>query len=176
MNIRGDIICNDKLSIREIRADDTELILGWRNSQFVKKYFIYQKDITKEEHLNWIKRKVQTGQVVQYIIMYVGQPIGSVYLQDIDHLHNKAEYGIFIGQSDSCGKGIGTQVAKTVLQYAFGQLGLHRVYLRVLEENERAIHCYENAGFEKEAVLVDDAYINGYYRNVVIMAAINTNN
>lgn len=165
----------DSIYIRPITVEDTEALLTWRNSQEVKQFFIYQEEITKEDHLNWLKNKVETGKVVQFIIVEkeTENPIGSVYMQDIDHIHKKAEYGILIGSTAKTGKGYGTLAAKLMIQYAFEEMKLHKVYLRVIEGNERAIKSYEKAGFEKEALLRDDVCINGVYKNIILMGIVN---
>lgn len=167
--------CEEALFLREITEADTEDVLCWRNGESVKKYFIYQKDITREEHLNWLKNKVGTGEVIQFIIVEkeTGKGIGSVYLENIDKKHNKAEYGIFIGENTKTGKGYGTLAAKRIIQYAFEELKLHRLYLRVYEENSRAIASYEKAGFKREALLQDDVLVNEVYRNIVLMGIVN---
>lgn len=166
--------CESKLYLRSIQESDTDNVLRWRNSQEVKQYFIYQANISKEEHLNWLEKKVKTGKVIQFIIVEKDTdfPIGSVYLQDVDRANNKAEYGIFIGEKVK-NRGYGTLVTRCVLKYAFEELNLHRVYLRVYEDNERAITCYEKAGFIREAMLRDDVYVNKQYRNIVLMGIIN---
>ena len=50
---------------------------------------------------------------------------------------------------------------------------LHRVYLRALSENLQAIRSYEKAGFVREGLLRDDVCIDGVYRDIVWMAAVN---
>ena len=112
---------------------------------------------------------VEKGKVVQDIICDLAsdRPLGSVYIRDIDRQHNKAEYGIFIGEAHARGRGIGTAAAKLMLRYCFAEEKLHRIYLRALAGNERAIRSYEKAGFRKEACLKDDVRID-----IIWMAAI----
>jgi len=171
MNLKSE----GRIYLRPITIEDTDNVLRWRNGENVKPFFIYQEDITKEMHYNWLETKVKTGKVVQFIIVEeeTDRGIGSVYIQDVDYNHKKAEYGIFIGEDNCSGKGYGTIAAKLMVQYAFEELKLHRVYLRVYEENKRAISSYEKAGFKQEALLRDDVYVNGVYRNVVLMGIIN---
>ena len=101
-----------------------------------------------------------------------GRAVGSVYIRDIDREHNKAEYGIFIGEAEARGRGIGTGAAKLMLRYCFQEEKLHRVYLRALAGNDRAVRSYEKAGFVKEACLKDDVFLNGKYCDIIWMAAI----
>lgn len=86
--------------------------------------------------------------------------IGEVRLDNIDQHDRRATFAIGILDRKMLGQGIGTAVAKLVLGHAFGELALHRVSLRVLAFNERAIASYRKCGFsiegrEREAALVD---------------------
>ena len=160
--------------LRPITWEDTELILKWRNADSVRKHFIYQEPFTREGHENWIRTMIDTGMAVQMILCSLTEdrPIGSVYIRDIDRVHNKAEYGIFIGEKDALGRGYGTRAAKLMIRYGFETLGLHKLMLRVLAENIPAIKSYEKAGFVREAYLKDEVFLDGQYKDVVYMAVI----
>ena len=164
-----------RIYLRLMTKEDTENIIRWRNCEQVRSQFIYQKLFTKESHEKWIETMVETGKVVQMIIVRTedDKPIGSVYVRDIDMEHKKAEYGIFIGETDCLGMGYGTEAAELMTEYAFEYLGLHKLMLRVYAENERAIKSYEKAGFVKEAYLKDDVFVQGKYRDIVLMAILN---
>lgn len=161
--------------LRKMTREDTDLIVAWRNSDAVRKNFIYQELFTRESHENWIRTKVETGDVVQMIICDAATdaPLGSVYIRDIDRHHNKAEYGIFIGEDSARGRGVGTATAKLMLRYCFEEEQLHRVYLRAFADNMAAIRSYEKAGFQREGLLLDDVCIDGEYCDIVWMAAVN---
>lgn len=161
--------------LRLMTFEDTDHIIKWRNSDAVRRNFIYQELFTREGHENWIRNMIQTGKAVQMIICDLASdtPLGSVYIRDIDRHHNKAEYGIFIGEQECRGRGIGTAAAKLMLRYCFEEEKLHRIYLRALSANLQAIRSYEKAGFMKEACLKDDVWIDGEYRDIIWMAAIN---
>ena len=179
------------ICLRLMTEDDTDNIVKWRNSDAVRTHFIYQKLFTRQSHEQWIENMIKPGKVVQMIICeceeqtpadtavgadkahVTGRPIGSVYIRDIDTTHHKGEYGIFIGEGDARGKGIGTRAAKLMIQYAFEELKLHRLFLRVFADNAQAIGSYEKAGFVKEACLKDDICIDGVYRDIVLMAILN---
>lgn len=166
---------NTGIYLRPMTYEDTDLVVKWRNTDAVRKNFIYQALFTRESHENWIKTKVETGEVVQMIICEAGtdKPVGSVYIRDIDRNHQKAEYGIFIGEEDARGKGYGTSAARLMIRYSFEELGLHRLFLRVYADNQQAIRSYEKAGFEKEAYLREDVCIDGVFRDIVLMGVLN---
>lgn len=173
------VIENDNIFLRKMEYSDTDNIVKWRNSDFVREHFIYQALFTRESHENWIKTMVETGNADQLIICLKadntaeGIPVGSVYIRDIDRNHNKAEYGIFIGEESARGRGVGSQAAQLMIQYCFEQLKLHRLFLRVFADNAQAIRSYEKAGFVKEAYLKDDVKIQEKYRDIVLMGIIN---
>ena len=157
---------DDVIYLRSMTKDDADLIIKWRNSEEVRSRFIYQALFTRQSHERWIETMVNTGKVVQMIICLKDGdvPVGSVYIRDIDTTHHKGEYGIFIGEAEARGKGIGTRAAKLMTAYAFRELSLHRLFLRVFADNVRAIRSYEKAGFVREAYLRDDVCINGEHR------------
>ena len=161
--------------LRPMTAEDTDNIVAWRNSDAVRKNFIYQAPFTRQGHEAWVENMVNTGKVVQFIICNLAddKALGSVYIRDIDKVHNKAEYGIFIGEASARGKGIGTAAARLMLSYCFEEEKLHKVFLRAFAHNAQAIRSYEKAGFVQEALLKDDVCIDGKYYDIVLMAKIN---
>ena len=172
--IDNGIIKNENISLRLITPDDTDKIIAWRNNPEVCKNFIYQKPLTENTHLYWIESMINTGKAVQFIINNdeLGD-IGSTYLRDINHEHHKAEYGIFIGNDIAVGKGYGTIACKMVCQYGFEVLHLHKIFLRVFENNNQAIRSYEKSGFIREGIFHDDVCIEGKYHNILFMSLIN---
>ena len=164
-----------KVYLRPMKWEDTDLIVAWRNQDTVRKRFIYQELFTRQSHEHWWDTMIETGRAVQMIICEEGtdRPLGSVYVRDIDRQHRKGEYGIFIGEDDARGRGVGTQAARLMTAYAFGELKLHKLYLRVFADNAGAIRSYEKAGFVQEGYLKEEVLIDGGYRDMIWMAVLN---
>lgn len=163
-----------KIRIRPITVEDTNLIVKWRNNPAVMTNFIYQKELTEEEHINWLYTKVFNGDTKQFIIEEIAtdKRIGSVYIRDIDINHHKGEFGIFIGEDSARGKGYGTMATVQLLRYAFESLELNRVFLRVFADNPSAIACYKKAGFTEEGIAREDVWINNVPRDIVFMSVL----
>lgn len=159
----------DSIYLRQMQISDTDNIIAWRNNPRVRHNFIYQGFFTSEGHLNWIKTQVDTGHVVQFIICEKdsGREVGSVYFRDIDRERKCAEYGIFIGEDDAVGKGYGTQAARLALSYAFLDMQLDFVFLRVFADNIGARKSYEKAGFRLVENKREEIEIENEVRTVV---------
>lgn len=166
------VLCGDKIVLRPIRDADTELIVKWRNNDRVRNNFIYRGPFTEAIHNQWMQDKVKTGEVIQYIIEYGKTPVGSVYYRDLDYQNNSAEFGIFIGEDNAIGKGVGKESIPLFLTLGFQVLGLHRVSLRHLAQNEIAHRLYLKTGFREEGCFKDLVFLDGQYHDVVFMAVI----
>ncbi|MCR5502615.1 MAG: GNAT family N-acetyltransferase [Lachnospiraceae bacterium] len=143
----------EEMILRPITEEDTADIIRWRNSDHVRRNFLYQELFTEEVHLHWLHTMVETGKVRQFIMILRSEdrlkerPVGSVYLRDIDTEKGTAEYGIFIGEKDTLGRGYGTQACRMMRSYAKNVLKLKKLFLRLFEDNEAARKSYESAGF-----------------------------
>lgn len=140
----------ERVYLRDMSVEDTDNIVKWRNAPHVVKNFIYRKPLTREDHLNWIKNKIETGLVRQFIVGRIedGKEFGSIYFRDIDNENHTCEFGIFLGELEMFGKGYGYEAQKLSMEYVFNEMNMDVVELRVLEENKAAIHNYEKCGFK----------------------------
>lgn len=161
----SNIEIDDNLILRPITIEDTDMVVGWRNNPRVVNNFLIRNEVTREDHLKWLRDKVDTGLVQQFIIVYDKKPVGCVYLRDIDRTAGECEYGVFIGEDDARGLGIGNRVCLWAVAYAAESLGLKKMTLRVLEGNEPALKSYIHAGFRQTEVIPD--YIDG--RDLILM-------
>ena len=107
----------------------------------------------------------------KWVIEYKNNFIGAVGLWPYKE-DNKARFSIEIYDESVYGCGIGTIVTKMVINYAFEVLKYHKIYLRVLDYNTRAIKCYEKCGFVKEGIDREGALVNGIYYSDIYMGII----
>ncbi len=70
----------------------------------------------------------------------------------VDALQGEAEIGYWIGSAWE-GRGLVTRGCRALIAHAFGELGLHRVSIRVAPDNLRSRAIPERLGFAQEAVL-----------------------
>jgi [ribosomal protein S5]-alanine N-acetyltransferase len=86
-----------------------------------------------------------------WAVEYEGRCIGGAGLR-VNRDQHRAAFWIGLFVVSMRGRGLGKQVTRLILDWAFSDLGIHRVELEVLSTNQRAIRCYLACGFRPEGV------------------------
>ncbi len=163
----GDLtLVNVSTRLRRLHADDTDIVLRWRNASDVARQ-MFSFPPTREQHIEWFETYSQQSDRIEFVILERDRPVGTVGLSRIDLGSRDAEFGILIGEPEFRGKGVATRASRVVLDFAFSVLGLRRVHLRMYEDNEAAGRMYHRLGFRKAEVVTirqDDAS-----RRIVVM-------
>lgn len=95
--------------------------------------------------------------------------VGTATLHSPDSGAGSAAYAVGILSPDQLGHGLGTETTRLVLAYAFDDLGLAALTVRVLEFNARAIACYAGAGFVFDHREADAVTLEGKpYADVIL--------
>ena len=161
-----------KTILKEITRADVKTINRWRHDREVVGFlgtpfrFINLETDGQwfDDYLKNRKNQVRCGIYVRPS----NKLIGVVYLTQIDHVNRNAELSIMIGDRSYWGKRIGAAAAQSMLEHAFKDLNLHRVYLSVLKDNARAVRMYKNLGFKQEGKLEDALFKNGEYKDLIL--------
>ncbi len=170
MNTAPYIECDDFILRLPKESDITDRLALGRSAEFVKMCggsTVGLQPFTIDKLREWYESVCQHP--CQWIIEVAGKCVGIAKLS-INKDDNKATYSIGIFDETLFGKGLGTKVTLEVLKFAFCTLSLHRVDLRVLEYNNRAIKCYEKCGFIHEGTEREGAYIEGKYYSDLLMS------
>jgi RimJ/RimL family protein N-acetyltransferase len=76
----------------------------------------------------------------------------------------------YLVEPESWGKGIATEAVKRLLDFGFGELGLHRVWATCLPENPASARVLEKAGMRREGFLVKNLKIHGVWKSSFLYA------
>jgi RimJ/RimL family protein N-acetyltransferase len=97
--------------------------------------------------------------------------IGHVRFFALDPRDRRAALAIGIEDPAFLGKGYGSEAIRLALSYIFST-GLHRISVRVLAGNERAIACYRKCGFQVEGREREAALVGGRWQDDIIMGVL----
>ncbi len=99
-----------------------------------------------------------------------GEWAGEAVLNELNVRNESCGFRIALQGPRFYGRGLGTEATRLILDYAFGQVGLHRIELQVYDFNPRARHVYEKAGFVHEGIMRDALRWDGEWVDCHLMA------
>jgi RimJ/RimL family protein N-acetyltransferase len=107
----------------------------------------------------------------RWAVQHEGHCIGSAGLRaDADQHCATYTVGLFV--AGLRGQGLGQEITRLVLSWAFGVLGLHRIELEVLATNGRAIGCYLACGFRPEGIRRQAELYPDGWKDFILMAVL----
>ncbi len=144
---------NCKISLCEFDSIFLEKSWDWLNDPYIN-YYSATGLITKGGQLEWFNSLKTRSNYMIWGVKYQDEPIGACRLKNIKD--GQAEYWGYIGEKQLHGQGIGYDMLTSVLIKAEG-IYLSKIVLKVLFENQRAIHLYKKCLFNEFDR--DDKYI-----------------
>ncbi|TQR30164.1 GNAT family N-acetyltransferase [Brevibacillus brevis] len=163
----------ERIYLRKMTGEDVDVYHTWRNDEEVMRTTNPSMDVYTWEDTNGFVNQVilHASSSKSYMIVdsQTNRPIGITSLIQIDLKNRNAECIIDIGEKEYWGKGYGREAMKLLLDYAFLEMNLHRVSLRVFSFNERAIKLYERLGFKQEGISRQFLFREGKWHDIVHM-------
>lgn len=156
--------------LRQLQSKDCIGMLEWMHDIDMVRYF--RADMltkTKKDVLEFINQAdvvPLNGRSVHYaIVEEADEYLGTISLKSINLKDRNAEYAISLRKAAQ-GRSVAYAATKELLNIAFNQFNLERVYLNVLSENKRAIRLYEKCGFALEGEFRNHLCLGGQYQNL----------
>jgi|Deesub1362B_J571_1020462.scaffolds.fasta_scaffold00026_130 RimJ/RimL family protein N-acetyltransferase len=167
------MIYGEGVRLRAIEREDIPTFMRWFNDPEVRRYLTTYEPMSRAKEERWFEEYLtRQNDLILAIEAREGGTwvhIGNIGLHRIDWKNRTATLGIVIGEKEYWGRGYGTEAVRTMLRYAFLELGLNRVELETFSFNPRAIRCYEKAGFKREGVRRQALHRDGSFHDVILM-------
>ena len=140
------------ITLRDVGPADKARLLAWRNQPEVARGMYGDHVITPEDPERWFASALADTRRRYWIIDLDGLPTGLANFYDIDPANRKAAWAYYLADPSTRGKGVGAFVEFWMIEHAFGQLGLGKLWCEVLSENEAVWKLHESFGFRREAL------------------------
>ena len=165
------MLLGERVYLRLMEESDIPYRVKWINDPEVRKTLNFEYPISEVATKQWLNKVSMDGSRRDFIVCLKENenPIGYGGLLSIDRKNSKTESYMGIGEKGSWGKGYAKEIRKMLLEYAFIELGLNKVYAYVWSENEKMINLNESVGFTVEGTLKQDVFSHGEFRDRVIM-------
>lgn len=171
------MIYGNRIRLRAPERSDLPLFVGWLNLPEVRQGLAQYRPFSLVEEERWFENMLERPADEHPMVIEISEtdswrPIGNCGYMNIDWRNRLAEVGIFIGETAYWNQGYGSEAMGLLLRHAFDTLNLNRIFLRVFENNLRAIRCYEKAGFIHEGRLRQAEYRDGQFVDVLLMSVL----
>ncbi len=171
-----------QIFLRPIVESDGPNIVRWRNDPNVLSHCMDKTHITEDSNLAFYKANVLTGKYKQYIVECLDEttgvctyPIATVYLKDMDYGNKRCELCIFTSSDVEWNPEGQTIAIKMLIEKAFKEYGMHKVYSYVFGKFPKEVDLLKNAGFTIESVLKEEALNEqGVFEDLIRLSIINT--
>lgn len=152
-----------KISLRKFNESDIPNKVKWINDSANNRFLHYDLPLTEEKTAVWYEKIKDSDTRYDAVIEVDGEPVGLLGLLSIDRKNKKAEYYISMGNTSFKGCGVATEALRLLLEYAFCELGLNRVYSYTETENIPAHRHLEKLGFLREGCTLQDVFSRGKF-------------
>jgi RimJ/RimL family protein N-acetyltransferase len=170
--MKNPFLIGPRLYLRALEREDAPRLAAYINDPAVRRTLLAHRPMSVGQEQAWLE---MLGKDEHHVVMGIARQsddelIGATGLHRIDSRTRNTELGLSLGDRSTWGQGFGTEATRMMLDYGFGTLNLHRIWLLVYASNASAIRVYEKAGFRKEGLLREHYFMEGQYEDGVLMA------
>lgn len=160
-----------RIRLRAWGEGDLPALMVWRNDVALQAQLLAQvRGSSLEQVRCWAQERSAGPHSMLRVIAARAddRALGYVQLRGREAPDLPAQLGICL-QPSSQGVGIGREALQLLLDHVRVSWPLRSVELRVRADNIRAIRCYEALGFERCELPHEDIFIDGAWREVLLM-------
>jgi RimJ/RimL family protein N-acetyltransferase len=179
-------LVGERVVLRPARAEDADaLAAGFADDPTMGAMLGMEPD---QENAEWLRstfpedgqsgEESKDGEKPKSYWFVVARPesdelIGEIGLVDISWRSKRAGLSILV-LPGSRRAGVGREAIELLVEWAHGELGLHRIEIRTLQENAPMQALAEASGFTREGVLRDYGFERGHFVDNIVYARLPT--
>jgi [ribosomal protein S5]-alanine N-acetyltransferase len=170
-------IRTQRLVLRDFRADDFDDVHAYACDPQVVQFMPWGPN-TEADTQEFLKR-AEASAAVQPRLEYgltmelsaEARVVGSIALHPVD-LPNLTMMTGYCLRRDLWGRGLVLEAARALLDAAFSQLGLHRIFATCDVRNTGSWRVMEKLGMQREGLLRKDRMVRGEWRDTYVYAVL----
>jgi ribosomal-protein-serine acetyltransferase len=163
------------LQLPEERYAEEGTALIRQNLAHLKEWLPWATDaFSIDDALEFIRRnrrQFAENQGYSMHIIYRGQHAGNIGYNKIDWTTRMTEIGYWLAEPFQ-GKGIMTRACRALVDYAFEELKLNRVFMQCAIGNTKSRAIPERLGFRQEGVFRQAEWLRGHFTDLVVYAVL----
>ena len=157
------------VEIVRISLADRASLREWRNDPAVSKWMYTNHEIGEAEHNAWFDAMLADVSKVYWKIVADGVAVGAVFLTGVSSQGSSCEWGMYLADVNTRGKGVAQAACALSFRYAFNELAVDAVKCEAVAQNENAIGLYESVGYVRTGIQIDAVQRGGEMLSVVTL-------
>lgn len=156
----------ERISLIPSSKENIPLYTKWMNDPEVRKYSRNEVPLSKDMIKKWFEPKDQ--KYTEFIVFEIyhnedKKILGTVGLSNVNWVYRHANLFASIGEKEYWNQGIATEAARMVVNYAFNEINLNKIYAGIADLNTGSWNVAEKLGFTYETTVPAEMYIDGKY-------------
>lgn len=157
------MLVGNKITLRAVEKKDLEDFRSWRNLPNFKKNFREYRELNDDMQLNWYNKfVVDDKNTIMFAIedKITKKLVGCCGLCYINWLNRYADLSLYIGKDEIYidEDGLADEACKLLFRYAFGEIGLNKVWTEIYEFDESKHKLLKRLDFHQDGILRQNYY------------------
>ena len=173
---RFPVLKTDRLILRQLNENDVNGIYNFYSDPVALKYVprnLFTERIEASDKIKFFDALFDDRKGICWAISYKEKQdiIGIAGFFEIDKAANKAELGYGFLQGN-WGKGVGTEILKTLTDFGFQAIQLHKIYAYIHPDNSSSIKVVGKFGYKREGLFKDHDFAQNKYFDTAVYTKI----
>ncbi len=163
----------ERLALREFAEDDWRAVLAYQREPAYLRFYPW-KDRSEQDarwfvgaFIAWRRERPRRRFQLAITLKDGGQLIGSCGIRRKPGNDWEADIGFELAPAH-WGWGLATEATQALVEFGFGELGLHRISSWCVADNAASARVLEKAGITLEGRLVENEYFKGRWRDTLL--------
>lgn len=161
---------SDRLIYKRITMENAADMYEYSKLEQVTRYLLWTPHISllqTERYIKLLQKKYDNGSFWDFGLTFreSGKFIGTCGITSVDEKEGTVEIG-YVLAPDFWGMGLGTEAARTVMEYVFDTFCPDKICAKFIEGNNASMHVMQKLGMKLVGIYRNSMYVKGEYKTV----------
>ncbi|MEX3959342.1 GNAT family N-acetyltransferase [Trinickia sp. EG282A] len=164
--------------LRAIEESDLLQLLAWRNQPDLRRYFREYRELNSTQQRMWFDKSVNSDphtRMFAIVELSTYRLLGACGLCYIDWVNRTADFSLYIGEGGLyVDETFAPDAARVMIDYAFRELGLHRLWAEIYSFDSKKKWLFEALQFHLDGRHRETHWTGGRWHDSLFFSLLST--